>query len=196
MGRSLVLAVLVASLAACGSSAPAMTPALDDSGTALEPLPPDPAFEAAARERCGALQQLPSLPETLDFQDRRDDTSAWVQFVDDVKLAGCLVTRGGDGSFTASHPQSSSHFMAQQWPFGDSIWVERLGDGRLVAGYVPGEIAAVWIERADGARVLASLGHGHFIAWWRDDIDPTVAVGLSSGGLEIGRKAVWVDPSL
>jgi hypothetical protein len=181
---------------ACGGGGPAPTPVIDENGTALEPLPPDPAFESAARERCPALPQLGSLPETLDFQDRRDDTTAWVQFVDDVKLGGCLVTRGADGSYTASHPQSSSHFMSQRWQFGDSVWVERLGDGRLIAGYVPDEVAAVWIERSDGARVLASLGHRHFIAWWKADTDPAFVVGLSPGGFEVGRKAVWVDPSL
>jgi hypothetical protein len=198
-GATFAGVVLAASLAACGSSEPASTPFIDDTGTALEPLPPDPAFEAPARERCPALLAMESLPPTLDFQDQRTADIAFLQFSDDVKMAGCLVRRDPDGTFSADHPFSQSKFTAGMFDFGEAYvdlldWHAR--EGRFISGYAPGDVEAVWIERADGTRVRASMANGHFVAWWHGQADPTFVVALSPGGLEVGRKAVWVDPSL
>ena len=110
-----------------------------------------------------------------------------------------LFRSGPDGTFSADFPYSQSQFTAGLFEFGDA-YVELLDrvarDGRVITGYAPGDVAAVWVERVDGTRVRASLGHGRFVAWWRGDVDSTFVVGLSPGGLEVGRKAVWVDPSL
>ena len=172
------------------------TPGPDATGTSLEPWTPDPAFEAAARTVCFDQLGLDESPLGLVFQDQRRADLAYFQFADDVKIAECMVRilPGGKPSVVAS--RSESIFSSGQHGFDEPYYEWPDTGVRLVSGFVPDEVAAVWVELEDGTRLRASLGNDHYVAWWLAEVDPALVVGLSSTGAELGRKRVWIDPSL
>jgi len=196
MRRTIVMGGVLAAalLAACGDSTPAPTPVIDASGTALEPLAPDPAFERAAADLCVSRADVDSEALTLDFQDRRTPDVAYLEFSDSDKRVGCLLVSEGADSFRVEVIDTGSLFNAISSDLGISSF-SRFGgpsgpSGMLVSGRVPDGVATVWIERADGSRVRASAANGWFTAWWLGDVIPELVVGLDDGGREFRREPI------
>jgi hypothetical protein len=178
--------LMVMVVAACGAAEPAPTPVIDETGTALEPLAPDPAFEVAARDVClPALSLDSSTP--VDFQDRRTNTMAYLQFSTEFKHAGCLVRGNDDGTFTlvAAHEEPQFNSSGVEFGLTSSGWIHPAG--WFVSGHVPPDVTEIWLERADGSRVRASAANGRFIAWWLGDLPATAIIGLKATGIEIVR---------
>jgi hypothetical protein len=189
----LVLLAMATAMLVIGTSRPSI-PVIDRTGTALEPLPPDPAFEAAAaRELCLDRSGFESLPGNPAFQDRRTPDRAYIQFSDEFKYIGCLLRATGDGTFDLESNQSGPHFNSSGTDFGVTYFAAIDSGGFLVGGPVPGDVADVWLEREDGLLVRASKTHGRFVAWWLGDSVPEFVIGESPGGAELRRVPIPDD---
>ena len=186
VGRFVSIAALALTLVACEAAAP-IAPPVDASGTALQPLPPDPAFEEAGRRVCLVGGELGNHVQLmpLALQDQRRDDMAYLVYADGGVVVECLLERRGLEYQMHAGSSGPVPEPAQALAVDGTATIRE--DGFIVTGAAPAPVAAVVVQRDDGVQVQAKVAAGRFVAWWTTGGQATTVIGYAADGREVTR---------